>query len=82
MNFRQPDDMDDYPEYEWIECESCGGQGVSGHDCPCGDTCCCVCPEENMECSICLGDGGWKRPEPGSTVTTSMVKVNSTEGDK
>ena len=41
-----------------IECESCGGEGVSGHDCG-EDTCCCLDPEENMTCDICDGKGGW-----------------------
>ena len=41
-----------------IECESCGEEGVRGHDCG-EDCCCCLDPEENMTCDICDGEGGW-----------------------
>lgn len=43
---------------EWIECENCGASGFSGHDCG-EDSCCCLRPEENDECTICRGEGGW-----------------------
>jgi hypothetical protein len=41
-----------------VECEQCGCEGVDGHDCG-EDTCCCLCPEENVVCDICGGVGGW-----------------------
>lgn len=41
------------------ECESCGGEGLNGHDCG-EDCCCCADPEEpNVTCDICGDDGGW-----------------------
>lgn len=43
---------------EWVACEGCGGEGVAGHDCG-EDTCCCVDPQDNLECQICEGWGGW-----------------------
>lgn len=42
----------------WVECENCGGEGVSGHDCG-EDCCCCEDPEDNIRCDICKGKGGW-----------------------
>ena len=45
---------------EWFGCETCGGEGVDGHDCG-EDTCCCLDPEENQTCDVCLGRGGWWR---------------------
>lgn len=45
-------------EMIWHECENCGGEGVSGHDCG-EDACCCLYPEDNMPCDICDGEGGW-----------------------
>lgn len=42
----------------WEECEICGGEGVSEHDCG-DDTCCCLYPEDNMRCDQCDGHGGW-----------------------
>jgi DnaJ-class molecular chaperone len=41
---------------EYRECEHCGGEGVSGHDCG-EDTCCCLDPYDNVECDICSGTG-------------------------
>ena len=41
-----------------VECESCGGEGVTGHDCG-EDCCCCLNPEDNIQCDICNGEGGW-----------------------
>lgn len=38
------------------ECENCGGEGVSGHDCG-EDCCCCLDPEENVVCDTCRGEG-------------------------
>ena len=45
---------------EWVTCDTCGGEGVDGHDCG-DDTCCCLYPEENIVCDICDGEGGWWR---------------------
>jgi hypothetical protein len=43
---------------EWHECESCGGEGLDGHDC--GEDCCnCLDPEDNLDCFVCEGEGGW-----------------------
>ncbi len=47
-------------ELEWVECASCGADGVTGHDCG-DDTCCCVDPEDNLRCDTCDGEGGWWR---------------------
>lgn len=44
---------------EWIECWRCGGTGLIGHDCG-EDVCCCRDPEDNVECDICNGEGGWE----------------------
>lgn len=38
------------------ECDDCGGTGFNGHDCG-EDTCCCLNPEENVECGRCDGEG-------------------------
>jgi len=48
----------DVPDGLWESCETCGGEGVYGHDCG-EDTCCCRYPEENLRCQICDGTGGW-----------------------
>lgn len=40
------------------DCTNCGGSGLRGHDCI-DDTCCCLDPEENVECDVCDGQGGW-----------------------
>ena len=46
-------------QMEWIECEQCGGEGLSEeHDCG-EDTCACLEPEPNVDCDVCDGDGGW-----------------------
>lgn len=45
-------------EMTWRPCDYCGSEGVYGHDCG-EDTCCCLDPEENVECEWCEGDGGW-----------------------
>ena len=38
------------------ECETCGGEGLDGHDC--GEDCCmCLDPEPNMRCDSCRGAG-------------------------
>lgn len=37
-------------------CTNCGGSGFVGHDCG-EDTCCCLYPEENIFCEICVGTG-------------------------
>jgi hypothetical protein len=41
----------------WEECDNCGGEGVSGHDCG-EDCCCCLYPEDNVTCDFCDGAGG------------------------
>ncbi len=43
---------------DWSECEHCGGEGVDGHECG-EDCCCCADPEENIQCDICVGHGGF-----------------------
>lgn len=44
---------------DWMECDTCGGEGLDGHDCG-EDCCCCADPEEpNIPCGICCGQGGW-----------------------
>lgn len=43
---------------DWEECWNCGGSGYSHHDCG-EDCCCCFYPEDNVECDICDGKGGW-----------------------
>lgn len=43
-----------------VECERCGGDGVTGHDCG-EDSCCCAAPEDNVTCDTCGGAGGWLR---------------------
>ncbi len=45
-------------EMAWEECENCGGEGVSGHDCG-EDCCCCIDPEDNVPCDYCDGAGGY-----------------------
>lgn len=37
-------------------CDYCDDDGYSEHDCG-DDTCCCLLPEPNVECDICLGRG-------------------------
>lgn len=46
-------------ELQWRDCWNCGGEGFSDHDCG-EDCCCCLHPENNVECDICDGEGGWK----------------------
>lgn len=45
---------------DYVDCHNCGGDGLTGHDCG-EDCCCCLYPEDNVECDICDGDGGWHR---------------------
>lgn len=45
-------------EMDWIECDHCGGEGLDGHDCG-EDVCCCLYPEDNEQCDMCDGNGGW-----------------------
>lgn len=40
-----------------VACTACV-EGYVGHDCG-EDTCCCLDPEDNMECDTCNGAGGW-----------------------
>ena len=42
----------------WEDCDNCGSEGFSGHDCG-DDTCCCLEPEDNELCDKCCGKGGW-----------------------
>lgn len=45
-------------ELQHVDCYNCGGEGFSDHDC--GEDCCvCLMPEDNVECDICEGEGGW-----------------------
>ena len=44
---------------DWTECWNCGGDGFSYHDCG-EDTCCCLEPEDNVTCDVCMGMGGWQ----------------------
>jgi hypothetical protein len=39
-----------------VECESCGGEGYTSHDCG-EDCCCCEFPEDNVICEACGGKG-------------------------
>lgn len=43
-------------EKESVHCWNCGGDGYSDHDCG-DDCCCCLDPEPNVPCDICLGKG-------------------------
>lgn len=43
---------------EYVRCEMCGGEGLDGHDCG-EDICCCLHPEDNVDCDTCKGHGGW-----------------------
>lgn len=38
------------------DCDYCGGEGVSDHDCG-EDCCCCLDPEDNVSCDMCRGKG-------------------------
>lgn len=40
----------------WEDCQNCGGDGLTGHDCG-EDSCCCLLPEDNVLCDICHGEG-------------------------
>jgi hypothetical protein len=44
----------------WDECENCGGEGVTSHDCG-EDSCCCEDPEDTVQCECCGGRGGFER---------------------
>jgi hypothetical protein len=44
-------------EKSWRDCYNCD-EGFSSHDCG-EDSCCCLEPEDNVECDICNGKGGW-----------------------
>jgi hypothetical protein len=46
-------------EKSWRDCWNCGGDGFSDHDCG-DDSCCCLFPEDNVECDICSGEGGFR----------------------
>lgn len=43
---------------DWFDCDLCGGEGFSHHDCG-DDCCCCLEPGNNVCCSQCSGVGGW-----------------------
>lgn len=50
---------DEIDHREWIDCWSCGGEGVHEGGCTCmDDTCCCLNPEP-PDCDVCRGTGGW-----------------------
>ena len=40
------------------DCQNCGGDGVTSHDCG-EDCCCCLYPEDNVTCDICRGKGSF-----------------------
>lgn len=42
---------------DWLRCPNCGGAGLSHHDCG-EDSCCCLDPEDNVDCNWCGGTGG------------------------
>ena len=42
----------------WEDCQNCGGEGVTSHDCG-EDCCCCAYPEDNVVCDICGGKGAF-----------------------
>ena len=44
---------------DWTECWNCAGEGFTEHDCG-EDTCCCLTPEDNVVCDVCMGMGGWQ----------------------
>lgn len=49
----------DYDNGDWVECETCGGEGQF-HDC--GEDCCPCWDAEGppyTDCDICDGHGGW-----------------------
>ena len=55
----------------WIECENCGGEGVTSHDCG-EDCCCCEDPEDNVACDCCDGEGGHWREMPADFPATEL----------
>lgn len=69
------DPDEDY--WEWDTCPDCAGEGVSGHDCPCGDTCCCLRPEENRTCQTCDGEGGWEPPLPEQACDADLLDTST-----
>lgn len=52
---REPE-WDEREHVDMEECDACGGDGVSGHDCG-EDTCCCLNPDDNITCQTCNGTG-------------------------
>ena len=40
------------------ECNYCGGEGYTSHDCG-EDCCCCADPEDNVPCDVCQGSGAF-----------------------
>lgn len=50
----------------WIECKYCDGEGISYHDCG-EDSCCCEFPEDNVQCDVCGGNGGFYRNDDPDT---------------
>jgi len=46
-------------DLHWEDCESCC-DGYTHHDCG-DDTCCCLYPQDNVECDVCSGESGWWR---------------------
>lgn len=55
--------FDDGDGGDWVDCWSCGGSGFTDHDCG-EDTCMCLDPEDDTECEMCRGDGGWRKRLP------------------
>ena len=48
-------------EEDWVDCWNCD-DGFDSHDCD-DDTCVCLNPVNNVGCDVCMGEGGWVRPE-------------------
>lgn len=45
-------------QLEFVECDNCGGEGVTDHECG-DDSCCCLEPVDNVACFVCDGDGSF-----------------------
>lgn len=56
----QAEDGDEFFDADWEECDTCGGDGIDGHECG-EDTCACAEPDDNVICDVCNGKGGWWR---------------------
>jgi hypothetical protein len=54
----------------WIECYTCGGDGIVEHDCF-EDCCCCLEPNDDI-CTECDGEGGHWRELPADFPATEL----------